>query len=71
MKHTCHWATCRQEVPPKLWGCKKHWFKLPKRLRDAVWRTYSPGQENRKDPSQEYLDVTDEIDQWAKENPDI
>jgi len=24
-------------VPPKMWGCKKHWFKLPKSLRDKIW----------------------------------
>lgn len=24
--------------------CKKHWFSLPKKLRDAIWATYRPGQ---------------------------
>jgi hypothetical protein len=32
---------------------------LPKALRDAVWEYYVPGQERRKDPSQEYLNVTE------------
>ena len=55
MKHQCHWPTCETEVPPKMWGCKKHWFMLPKRIRDVIWATYVPGQEITKTPSEEYL----------------
>jgi len=66
--HICHWPTCNQAVPPKMWGCKKHWFKLPKRLRDKIWITYKPGQEITKDPSEEYLKVADEVQRWIKEN---
>jgi len=55
----------------KMWGCKTHWYKLPKRLRDAIWATYVPGQEIRKDPSSEYLAVADEVQQWCLENPDL
>jgi hypothetical protein len=35
--------------------CKRHWFMLPKRLRDEIWRTYRPGQERDKKPSAEYM----------------
>lgn len=35
--------------------CKPHWFMVPKKLRDALWDAYVPGQEIRKDPSPEYL----------------
>jgi hypothetical protein len=45
-------------------GCRAHWFKLPKRLRDAIWRTYVPGQEISKTPSAEYLAVADEVQTW-------
>jgi len=69
--HKCHFPTCKIEVPPKMWGCKTHWYKLPKRLRDAIWATYVPGQEIRKDPSSEYLAVADEVQQWCLENPDL
>ena len=24
--------------------CRRHWFSLPKRLRDEIWRTYRRGQ---------------------------
>lgn len=57
MKHICHWPTCESSVPPKMWGCRKHWFMLPKAIRDAIWLTYKPGQEITKTPSENYLKV--------------
>lgn len=67
MSHTCHWTGCATPVPPKLWGCRKHWFILPKRLRDEVWRTYRPGQEITKDPSREYVEVVMQVQEWIAE----
>jgi hypothetical protein len=67
MPHTCHWTGCTRRVPPALWGCKIHWFTLPKILRDEVWATYVPGQEIRKDPSPEYLAVMMKINDWIAE----
>lgn len=67
MAHYCHWPGCTVEVPPKLWGCKKHWFALPKRLRDKIWANYSPGQEITKDPSDEYMEVFKEVQRWILE----
>jgi hypothetical protein len=63
-KHMCHWPTCKTAVPPKLWGCKVHWFKLPKILRDQIWATYRPGQEADKNPSPEYLDAAYTVQRW-------
>ena len=68
MGHTCHWPGCNLEVPPKLWGCKPHWFRLPKRLRDKVWASYRPGQEIDKRPSMEYLGVVQEVECWILTN---
>lgn len=65
MSHTCHWPGCRRVVPPRMWGCRNHWFTLPKRLRDAIWREYRPGQEIDKNPSKEYLEVADEVQKWC------
>lgn len=42
--HHCHWPGCEKQVPPAMWGCKTHWFKLPANLRAMVWSTYRPGQ---------------------------
>ncbi len=66
MKHMCHWPECPKAVPPAMWGCAPHWFRLPKPLRDRVWATYRAGQEIRKDPSTAYLAVAKEVQQWIK-----
>lgn len=63
-KHECHWPGCAQQVPPAMWGCKKHWFTLPKALRDRIWATYVPGQEVSMTPSAAYLAVAIEVQTW-------
>ena len=65
--HTCHWPGCLRQVPPAMWGCKPHWFALPKPLRHAIWRTYQPGQETTLTPSSAYLDAADAVQQWIRE----
>lgn len=68
--HLCHWPGCTAQVKPAVWGCRKHWNMLPKRLRDKIWATYWPGQEINKKPSGEYLEVIREVGDWiAKEGP--
>lgn len=57
MRHTCHARDCKTAVPPKMFMCKRHWYMVPKHLRDAIWANYRPGQEITKDPSSEYLEV--------------
>lgn len=66
--HHCHWPGCEKQVPPAMWGCKAHWFKLPKVLRDEVWRTYEPGQEVDMTPSDDYLAVADKVQAWIRTN---
>lgn len=67
MKHTCHWPGCPKEVPPAMWGCKLHWFTLPKRLRDRIWATYRAGQEITKTPSESYLEAAKAVQAWIAE----
>lgn len=55
MPHACHALRCTTPVPPKMLMCKRHWFMVPKHLRDAVWAAYRPGQEADKDPSASYV----------------
>jgi hypothetical protein len=62
--HECHWPTCKVQVPPAMWGCRNHWYKLPKSLRDKIWETYRIGQEIDGDPSLEYLEVMKEVQKW-------
>lgn len=64
MSHICHWPGCTREVTPKMWGCKPHWFALPKELRDQIWESYVPGQEIRKDPSPEYIVAAKRVQEW-------
>ena len=63
-RHTCHWPGCTRRVPPAMWGCKPHWFRLPKGLRNAIWRAYEPGQEISKAPSAAYVEAARAAQRW-------
>jgi hypothetical protein len=65
-KHECHWPGCTMQVPPAMWGCRPHWFALPKALRDKVWRSYRPGQEVDGRPSREYVEAAREVQTWIE-----
>jgi hypothetical protein len=65
--HTCHWPGCDKQVPPAMWGCKAHWFALPKNLRDAIWRSYRPGQEETGRVSDTYLDAAEAVQAWIRD----
>lgn len=67
-KHECHWPDCKVQCPPAMWGCKFHWFKLPKHIRDRIWETYRPGQEKDMDPSDAYLAAADAAQRWIREH---
>lgn len=69
-RHHCHWPGCDVQVPPAMWGCPRHWFKLPHGLRREIWRSYRPGQEEDKNPSKEYLEVARRVQEWIRENGD-
>jgi hypothetical protein len=65
--HDCHWPGCGKQVPPAMWGCSQHWFKIPRVLRTKLWFAYRAGQEDTFDPSAEYLAVAKEIQAWIVE----
>ena len=67
MSHTCHHPECQRVVPPRLLACSAHWFQLPRELRQAVWAAYRPGQEIDKKPSQVYMDVIAQVQEYWKE----
>jgi hypothetical protein len=68
--HHCHWPGCDKQVPPAMWGCKRHWFMLPALLRAKIWRAYVPGQEIDATPTKEYLTVAHEVQAWiARQAP--
>lgn len=57
-QHLCHATNCETLVPRRMFMCKRHWFMLPKFMRDEVWDAYTPGQEETMDVSQRYFLVT-------------
>lgn len=65
-QHACHWPGCLQQVPPAKWGCSRHWFMLPKALRDRIWRAYRPGQEQDLKPSESYLEAAQAVQAWIR-----
>ena len=49
-RHVCHWPGCgKRQCPPAQWGCRAHWFKLPRAIRNAIWLAYRTGQEIEQD----------------------
>ena len=54
MSHHCHATGCTLSVPPTMWGCRRHWFKVPKPIRDRIWATYRAGQCDDMNPSGDY-----------------
>lgn len=65
--HHCHWPGCERQVPPAMWGCRPHWFMLPKDIQTAIWRAYQPGQEVAGTPTREYVEVARRAEAFAIE----
>lgn len=57
MPHTCHATDCDVKVAPQMFMCRRHWYMLPKAMRDAIWRTYRPGQCDDWNISHEYAEA--------------
>jgi len=66
--HHCHWPDCKAQVPPTMWGCRRHWFALPQALRSKIWSSYVPGQEINGTPSPAYIAAANEVQKWINEN---
>ena len=74
MSHTCHATGCTAHIPPKMFLCRRHWYTLPKLLRDRIWAAYRPGQCDDWRISQEYAnaarDAVKFIAQYEHVEPD-
>lgn len=66
--HICHWPGCNKQVAPALWGCREHWYMLPRHLRMKVWAAYKIGQEKTMNVSSEYIKVMKELREWINAN---
>ena len=51
-----------------MWGCKTHWFRIPKPLRDRIWATYRPGQEKTGTPTRAYVEAARDVQNWIEAN---
>lgn len=40
MSHKCPVPACGVQVPTSRLACPRHWFMVPKDLRDEVWAAY-------------------------------
>lgn len=38
--HRCPYEGCQRRLSRDLFACSSHWFKLPEKVRDDVWRAY-------------------------------
>lgn len=39
-RHACAVPRCEVAIGRRYLMCRPHWFKVPGKLRDRVWRTY-------------------------------
>lgn len=66
--HDCHWPGCGKQVPPAMWGCKAHWYRLPMAIRTRIFRAYRIGQENDGRPSRQYIEAANAAQDWIRDN---
>lgn len=68
-KHACHWPGCETQIPPAMWGCSHHWYRLPAAIRTRIWSTYRIGQERVGSmPSAEYIAAAKAAQEWIAQN---
>lgn len=60
MPHTCHATGCPERVPPEMFMCKRHWFALPRFMRNKIWKAYRKGQCDDWQISHEYANAARE-----------
>lgn len=60
MAHHCHATDCTTAVPPEMFMCRLHWYKVPYHQRQMIWKTYREGQCDDMNPSRAYCLVAKE-----------
>jgi hypothetical protein len=43
MSHQCPGPECTAEIPATMLACRRHWYQVPKVIRDAVWWAWDGG----------------------------
>lgn len=44
MTHECPGPGCERRVSAMMLACDRHWYQVPRHLRDAVYRAWNDGQ---------------------------
>lgn len=70
-QHTCHAMGCDEHVPPAMFMCRRHWFMVPKDMRNEIWRTYRPGQESTYRPSAAYIAASTTAVNWLADHEGV
>jgi hypothetical protein len=52
-----------------MWGCRAHWFALPRSIRRDILAAYRRGQEITKTPSAAYLVAARAARAWIEARP--
>ncbi len=47
-----------------MWGCAKHWKRLPAALRKRIWHAYRQGQESDMATSADYIAAVRAVQDW-------
>ena len=61
----CAWPGCKVTAKRGQLMCPRDWYRVPKRLRDAIWLHYVPGQ-TAVTCSPEYRDALHEVLVYAR-----
>lgn len=62
--HRCGWPGCKRPIPLAMWGCNRHWYSLPKEIRDAIWQGWKVGK-----LSPAWIAADAEAQAWIKDMP--
>jgi len=38
--NTCPKPGCKNNIPRTMYACKPHWFELPQKIRNKIWKGY-------------------------------
>lgn len=68
-KHGCRWVGCSRMVPLNMWSCRQHWYRLPAKIRNGIWASYRPGQEDDLNPSPGWIEADEAARRYSEQNP--
>jgi hypothetical protein len=71
VSHKCHARGCTTPVKPEFLMCFRHWRQVPRKIQDAVWAAYRPGQCDDMRPSREWHRAADAAIGYVAKQQDL